>query len=166
MSESTEEKDFVISSDQVYQKSKESLTVFKNKIVAFSKNPEHSFEIISDFSQLVDSVNELVNHKNIDLVIMGARRETEDKDITFGSNTLQVIKYVNCPVLAVPSVYGEATPQNLLFPTDYMLPYKTRELALVSGIAKYFNTQIHLLIYYMFPNFRICLNAKKITNSF
>ena len=52
--------------------------------------------------------------KNVDLV-MGTRGETENKDITFGSNTLQVIKYVNCPVLAVPSVYGKTTPQNLLF---------------------------------------------------
>jgi len=145
MSESMDEDEFVTISDQVHQETKKSLTDFKNKIETFSKNPEHSFEIIADFGQLVDSVNELVNRKNIDLVVMGTKGVSEDKNITFGSNTLQVIKYVNCPVLAVPSIYGEAAPQNLLFPTDFMLPYKARELALVSGIAKRFNTQIHLL---------------------
>lgn len=152
MDESTDEEEFVVISDQVHQETKKSLTDFKNKITAFSKNPEHHFETIADFGQLVDSVNEWVNRKNVDLVVMGTRGETENKDITFGSNTLQVIKYVNCPVLAVPSVYGKTTPQNLLFPTDYMLPYKSRELALVSDIARHFNAQIHLLHVSKFPN--------------
>ena len=152
MNESMEEDEFVTISDQIHKESKKSLAAFKSKISAFTNNPEHSFETISDFGQLVDSVNELVNRKNIDLVVMGTKGESEDKDITFGSNTLQVIKYVNCPVLAVPSEYNNAAPQNLLFPTDYMLPYKSRELALVSGIAKRFNTQIHLLHVSKFPN--------------
>src|SRR5699024_5958102 len=136
MDESMEEDEFVAISDRIHKESKNSLAAFKSKISAFSKNPEHDFETISDFGQLVDSVNELVNRKNIDLVVMGTKGETEDKDLTFGSNTLQVIKYVNCPVLAVPSDYKDAKPQNILFPTDYMLPYKPRELELISAIAK------------------------------
>ena len=80
---------------------------------AFSKNPEHSFEIIS-VSATSRFCNELVNRKN-DLVVMGTE-ETEDKDITFGSNTLQVIKYVNCPVW-LPSVYGETHHK-------FVIPYR------------------------------------------
>ena len=151
MNDKTEE-DFPNVCEQTRMESEKSLLEFKNQMEAFSKNPEHDFETISDFGQLVDSVNELVNRKNIDLVVMGTKGETEDKDLTFGSNTLQVIKYVNCPVLAVPSEYKDVEPQNILFPTDYMLPYKPRELELISGIAKSFDTQIHLLHVSKFPN--------------
>lgn len=151
MNDSTEE-EFPNICEQARLDSEKSLLKFKNQMEAFSKNPEHDFESISDFGQLVDSVNELVNRKNIDLVVMGTKGETEDKDISFGSNTLQVIKYVNCPVLAVPSDYADAKPQNILFPTDYMLPYKSRELELVSDIAKEFNAEIHLLHVSKFPN--------------
>ena len=148
----SEEEEFPVICEQARLESDKSLLDFKKQITTFSKNPEHQFETISDFGQLVDSVNELVNRKNIDLVVMGTKGVTEDKDITFGSNTLQVIKYVNCPVLAVPSVYKDAEPQSLLFPTDYMLPYKSRELELVSSIAENFKSQIHLLHVSKFPN--------------
>lgn len=35
-----------------------------------------------------------------------------DKDLTFGSNTLQIIKYINCPVLAILSDYNKTTLRN------------------------------------------------------
>lgn len=136
--------------DLVNQKSQITLSEFSNKISKVSA--EHVFEIVSSFGHLVDSVNEMVDSENIDLVIMGTKGETADSHLTFGSNTLQVIKYVKCPVLAVPSVYADAKPKNILFPTDYMLPYKSRELELVSGIAREFNSKIHFLHVSKFPN--------------
>lgn len=167
MQDKTEE-DFPYVCEETRLKSEKSLLEFKNQIEAFSKNPEHDFETIADFGQLVDSVNEIVNRKNIDLVVMGTKGETENKNLTFGSNTLQVIKYVNCPVLAVPSEYTDAKPQSILFPTDYMLPYKPRELELISGLAKSFDTQIHLLHVSKFPNLSLRKKNNKqfLKNSF
>lgn len=144
------EESFADIRDIVNLQSQQTLTDFKNKIDKV--NPEHVFEIISSFGQLVDSVNELVDSKNIDLVVMGTKGKTADSHLTFGSNTLQVIKYVKCPVLAVPSVYVDAQPKNILFPTDYMLPYKSRELELVGGISRQFNAEIHFLHVSKFPN--------------
>lgn len=136
--------------DIVYQQSQRTLADFNNKINKV--NPEHIFEIISNFGQLVDSVNELVDSENIDLVVMGTKGKTADSHLTFGSNTLQVIKYVKCPVLAVPSVNVDAQPKNILFPTDYMLPYKSRELELLGGITRQFSAKIHFLHVSKFPN--------------
>ena len=51
---------------------------------------------------LIVTANHIVERDNIDVVIMGTKGETNRKEITFGSNTLQVIKYVKCPVLAIP----------------------------------------------------------------
>ncbi|WP_432410110.1 universal stress protein [Rasiella sp. SM2506] len=110
-----------------------------------SPNPKHTYTYEARFGTLVDETNHIVDRDNIDIVIMGTKGGTNDNNITFGSNTLQVIKYVQCPVLAVPVSYHGATPKNILFPTDYMLPFKRRELKLLSTLAKGFVATIHML---------------------
>ncbi len=115
------------------------------EILNMSPNPKHKYNIISKFGSLVDEVNALVDKENIDIVIMGTKGKTNDRDITFGSQTLQVIKYVKCPVLAVPVGFHGYPPENILFPTDYMVPFKRRELKLVSMIAKQYVVNVHFL---------------------
>lgn len=108
-------------------------------------NPKHSFEAIAAFDSLVDAVNDFVNQINVDLVIMGTQGQTADKKITFGSHTVQVFKYVQCPVLAIPENYEYQKPKKILFPTDYMLPYKRRELKLLNTLAAAYKSEVHCL---------------------
>ena len=115
------------------------------KMLEISPNPKHKYEYRSMFSSLVDAANDLANKENTDIIVMGTKGETDDRDITFGSQTLQVIKYVKCPVLAVPQEYHNGQIDNILFPTDYFIPYKRRELKLVSTIARNFGAQLNFL---------------------
>ena len=115
------------------------------KLAVREYNPKHTYETLSAFDTLVDAVNEFANKINIDLVIMGTKGQTADKNITFGSHTVQVFKYVQCPVLAVPLDYKYQQPKKILFPTDYMLPYKRRELKLLDTLASEFKSEIHCL---------------------
>jgi len=120
-----------------------------NKIVAefIEKyhNPKHSFEAVSIFESLVDAVNDCANKINVDLVIMGTQGQTANKKITFGSHTVQVFKYVQCPVLAIPENFEYQQPKKIVFPTDYMLPYKRRELKLLNTLAAEFKSEVHCL---------------------
>jgi nucleotide-binding universal stress UspA family protein len=108
-------------------------------------NPLHTFESISAFDPLVDAVNDFVNKVNIDLVVMGTKGRTDDKKIMFGSHTVQVFKYVQCPVLAVPQEADFRQPKKILFPSDYMLPYKRRELKLLNGLSAEYKSEIYCL---------------------
>lgn len=110
-----------------------------------SPNPKHTYKWVSCFGSLVDEINEIVESKDIDLIIMSTKGKTANKSITFGSNTVQVIKYVKCPVLAIPVGYINKYPKNIVFPTDYMMPFKRRELSLLSGIAMSFMATINFL---------------------
>ena len=114
-------------------------------VVGAPPNPLHRFETIAAFDSLVDAVNDFVNQHNIDLVVMGTKGETSDNKTIFGSYTIQVFKYVTCPVLAVPSDFEYTPPKTILFPTDYMLPYKRRELKLLADLASDFKSEIHCL---------------------
>src|SRR5699024_8551189 len=108
-------------------------------------NPKHNIRCVPEFGMLVDAVNDWVEKENIDVVVMGTKGQTADKKITFGSNTLQVIKYVKCPVLAIPEGCELNPPGNILFSTDLLLPYKRRELKLLSNLAKRFAARINFL---------------------
>ena len=128
-----------------YQKSENCLVDTIRKIRDYSPNPRHRFKHISAFGTLTDEINDWVNDENIDIVVMGTRGQTNDRSITFGSNTLQVLKYVHCPVLAIPEDYTYHAPRQLLFPTDYMVPFKRRELKLICDMSGSFRSDIHLL---------------------
>lgn len=115
------------------------------EILTISPNPRHKYKRISRFGTLVDVINEYVEKENADVVVMGTKGQTDDASKTFGSNTIQVIKFVDCPVLSVPAAYHNMHPQHVLFPTDYMMPFKRRELKLVSNIAMNYVSTIHFL---------------------
>lgn len=115
------------------------------EMLAISPNPRHNYNFEARFGSLVDAANGIVDRENIDIVIMGTKGETNDGTKTFGSNTMQIIKYVKCPVLAVPVGYHDSPPRHILFPTDYMIPFKRRELKLLSTLAVSFVATIQML---------------------
>ncbi|RRQ50658.1 universal stress protein [Maribacter algicola] len=142
---STEDGNFSAEKKKMAQASEEKLIEIISRAKRDKHNPKHRFESISVFESLVDGVNDFVNLKDIDLVLMGTKGQTANKNITFGSHTVQVFKYVKCPVLAIPSDYTFSQPKKILFPSDYMIPYKRRELKLLDTLAGRFKSEVHSL---------------------
>jgi nucleotide-binding universal stress UspA family protein len=141
----TRKKSFEEEKQAIGKRSKHELNQLVNEIKERTHNPKHHYEGIISFESLVDAVNDFANIKNIDLMIMGTKGKTANSSTTFGSNTVQVFKYVKCPVLAIPDGIPFNQPKNILFPSDYMLPYKRRELKLLDTLALQFKAQIHSL---------------------
>lgn len=131
-------------------------------------NPRHRFHTISAFGMLIDEVNDLAERENADIIITSTRGKSNDRKITFGSNTLQIIKYVQCPVLSIPESYEFSDLKKILFPTNYLLPYQKRELKLVGELARSFGTEIHMLYVSRFPidSFRQKDNQQAIQDQF
>ncbi|NVN17671.1 universal stress protein [Muricauda sp. HICW] len=116
-----------------------------NSVIGEPPNPLHNFETVASFDTLVDGINDFVDEMNIDLVIMGTKGETSNHNTTFGSYTIEVFKYVKCPVIAIPEDFEYRQPKAILFPTDYLLPYKRRELKLLGDLAGKFKSKVHCL---------------------
>lgn len=127
------------------KKSEEELETTLKYIDSISPNPRHTYHTISADNLLIDETDTIVDNQNIDIIIMGTRGKTNDKKITFGSHTLQVIKYVQCPVLAIPENYEYTQPKHILFPTNYLIPYKRRELKLLCEMASPYRAVIDVL---------------------
>ncbi len=125
--------------------SEEQLKKVLHDINLYAPNPKHTYKTLAVFGSLVDEVNTFVNQENIDVVVMGTKGKTNESSITFGSNTLQVLKYVHCPVMAIPEGYAYNAPREILFPTNYLVPYKKRELKLLCEMSGSFRSTIHFL---------------------
>ncbi|WP_204346047.1 universal stress protein [Psychroserpens algicola] len=79
-------------------------------------NVELNFETIIDFDLFTDAINQAVNTKDIDFVVMGSNGITGASEIIFGSNTANVIRKVKCKTLIIPEGYRFKNVKELLFP--------------------------------------------------
>lgn len=129
----------------IHNKSKEQLEYTLKQINKILPNPRHTYNIIASNSILIDEADKIVFEKEIDIIVMGTRGETNDRELTFGSHTLQILRYVQCPVLAIPKNYKYTQPKHILFPTDYMIPFNRRELKLLCELAAPYRAKIDML---------------------
>ena len=131
--------------DGVSNQSHNNLEKLVKTVEKISPNPNFTYHTISAYNSLVEAANHIANSKNIDLIVMGTKGKSNDRHIMFGSQTFQVLKYVQCPVLAIPSKYTNTQPKRILFPTNYLIPYKRRELKLLCDFASSYRSVIDVL---------------------
>lgn len=131
--------------EKINENSEKALQKTLKKIKKTSPNSKHTYHLISANNLLVDEADTIVEKQNIDIIIMGTKGKTNDKKITFGSYTLQVLRYVRCPVLAIPENYKYTPPKHILFLTDYMIPYQKRELKLLCEMVSPYAAVIDML---------------------
>jgi len=129
----------------ISKKSKTELESVLNHIQKTYPNPYHTFNCISSNNILLDETDKIVDEQNIDLIVMGTHGKANDKRLTFGSHTLQVLRYVCCPVLAIPENYKFKHLKHILFPTDFMIPYKKRELKLLCEMVSPYGAEVDVL---------------------
>lgn len=129
----------------VSKRSQDNLEAVLKEVNRMSPNPNHDYQIISAYNLLVDEIDVIVEAKSIDIIVMGTKGKTNDRKLILGSYTLQVLKYVSCPVLSIPSNYTHLKVKHVLFPTNYMIPYKRRELKLLSEIVRSYKGIIDVL---------------------
>ncbi len=109
-------------------------------------NPKHRFETISMFNNTIEAIKLVVEKKDIELIIMGTKGETDADESFFGSVAVYVMEKVrNCPVIVVPARAKKSLPKEIVFPTSYKTHYKRRELSYLTDIAKKCNAHIAVL---------------------
>lgn len=90
------------------------------------------------------TIQEIVQNKNIDLIIMGTSGETGGitKKI-FGNNTSALIDNVNCPVLAIPVNYNYKKIKKIGYASDFTDLEK--EMTQIISFARLFNATIAIV---------------------
>lgn len=137
------------SSTTIYQNLIESSKMSIEKIISDVKKKfntqNHVYHSVVDYDNFVDSIKQIVQAKNICLIVMGTKGATGAEKVLFGSNTVRVMQRVDCPVIAVPDNYKFSAINKIAFTSNYLTRYKKKELKPLITIAEKFNSKIDVL---------------------
>jgi nucleotide-binding universal stress UspA family protein len=117
-------------------------------MIAFreEKNSKHTFIPISTLNNPLEAIKNVVEEKDIELIIMGTKGETGSPKVVYGSVAMYVMEKVrNCPVIVVPELAKHTLPKEIVFPTSYKTHFKKRELNYMVEIAKICHAFIRVL---------------------
>lgn len=121
------------------------LKELKNRINTNYNFSNHNIESIASFNTLTEEINSIVEEKNINYIVMGTKGATGAEEILFGSNTVHVYKNAKCPVLAIPTGYAFDKPYDVLFPTDFEIPYESHHISPIITILSMYTTRLNIL---------------------
>lgn len=132
--------------DEVARKSEEEMARLKAKLSMLMDNPGHTIKYDQKFGTIIDLLEEKVNRENIDLIIMGTRGVTDDKDVAYGRNSVNVMENIReCPVLAIPRTISYKRLKEIVFPTNFKSIYNDREMGVLVDLAQQENAAIQIL---------------------
>jgi len=109
------------------------------------RNALHQYTAISTFSMLVDEVEEVVEDRKIDYIIMSASGGADDETIFFGRNTVRILNHgYQCPVMVIPPRVPFENLHSISVISEQNHLFKGDELNPVVHLAKYFNSAIQI----------------------
>ncbi|GAA4112419.1 universal stress protein [Aquimarina addita] len=126
--------------------SEKGLAKIMTQVSLLEENENHRFHTISSFSGLLEAIKNTIERVDIEMVIMGTKGTTNSSDVIYGTNTILVMeKSRNCPVMAIPEGVSYKEPKEIVFPTDYRMNIKRRELQYVIELARISNATVCIL---------------------
>lgn len=109
------------------------------------KNSRHEFIPIVDYDNFIDSINQICELKEIDLIIMGTKGASGIGKVIFGSNTVRVMQRSNTAVLAIPNNYKYKDFKRVVFLSNYLTEYKAEDLSALFEIIQLHNSNVDIL---------------------
>ncbi|WP_452220504.1 universal stress protein [Lacinutrix salivirga] len=104
--------------ETITKEPKEKLQVFVDDLKNKFNNSNYTFETHIDFDVFIDAIKQIIKAKNIDFIVMGTNGATGAKEVLLGSNTINVIRKVNCKTLIIPEDYNFEPVKELLLPLE------------------------------------------------
>lgn len=131
--------------DSLIKKNKQKLERFVKTIEDKYRNENYSFKTIVDYDALTDAINQYVEVNKIGLIVMGTNGATGAKEVVFGSNTINVIRKVNCTTLVIPERFQYKTPKKLFLPLDMDDSLNSKAILHIKTFAEKFKTSLNIL---------------------
>lgn len=102
------------------------------------------YEYLSVEDAPVDAILKIIKEKEIDLVVMGTKGDSNLANNIFGSNAAKVLEKATCPVMAIPQDSSFKDIKKFTYATAYNYS-DVYALKKVVEMAKLFNAQVNVL---------------------
>lgn len=131
--------------NSIVEKTKHKLAKLIVKLESEFENDKFKFEMLVDYDELTEAINQIKESKSIDLIVMGSNGVTGAKEVVFGSNTINVIRKVIIPTLVVPEGFNYRIPKEILLPLDVKDSLSGAAFKDVIKFTKRFGKKLHVL---------------------
>jgi nucleotide-binding universal stress UspA family protein len=125
-------------------------TTLGNLINTYKKenqNENYTFKSICDYDDFRSSVKQTVALHNIDLIVMGTNGASDASEVIFGSNTINVIRSIDIPVLIIPRNYTFKVPKRVLFLSENNEVFEETPLNPLMYILDKYHSKLNILTF-------------------
>ena len=113
---------------------KKSINNIVSTIKAEFNNKNHEFHSIVDYDNFIDSINQVCENHDVDMIIMGTKGASGLDKALFGSNTVRVMQRCIVPVLAIPHGCEFKPLVNIAFATKNSKKFELEEVEILREI--------------------------------
>lgn len=104
--------------DSIVKDNKKQLRTLIEKLRTQDTSTAFEFHPVFENSTVTAAIKDCAGRYSIDLIVMGSNGATGAGESLFGSNTLQVLRKVECPTLVIPQDYQFSGLERLLYIID------------------------------------------------
>jgi len=119
--------------------------ILKQISETFPEHKNHKFYTHTDYNFFIESIENFVEEKEIDCIVMGTKGANGLSQYIIGTNTYDVIKKINCTILAVPENTRYSKLREIALPTDFLSGYDSEILQFISKILKQFKASLRIV---------------------
>jgi nucleotide-binding universal stress UspA family protein len=117
---------------QVVQNSFAMLKEEIKSCMLLAKNANHHFYPLYENMLLIEAIRKHVEEKEIDYILMSTKGASKSNRNNIGSNTIEVITKVKCPIFVIPENAKFNKIKNISFLTDYNSIYRNKVISKLS----------------------------------
>jgi nucleotide-binding universal stress UspA family protein len=114
----------------------------KNKI---SQNSADSISCVAEEGSFIENISDYVLGHNIDMIIMGITGSSKITQVFMGTNTLNVIRHISCPVMIIPPDAHFTGLKKVVFTSDFKDVARTTPFVVLKEFLDTFKPQLDIL---------------------
>ncbi|WP_143309728.1 universal stress protein [Chitinophaga vietnamensis] len=134
----------MVNSDDLKAASLEGLEKMKNELSSLL--PAGSTLVTrADNTLLPATINDVCKNEQADLIVMGITGGSKMEEILVGSNTIDVVKHTNTPVLIIPADARFRRIEKIVFACDLRNVAETTPMAPLKKLLDVFKAELHVI---------------------
>jgi nucleotide-binding universal stress UspA family protein len=106
---------------------------------------KHNISVIAEEGSFIENIVDYVMGNDIDMVVMGITGSSRITQVFMGTNTLNVIRNVNTPVMIIPPDAYYRGLKNVVFISDFKDVARTTPFSSLKNILDLFNPNLNIL---------------------
>ncbi|MEK6480294.1 universal stress protein [Catalinimonas sp. 4WD22] len=103
------------------------------------------YQLITRMAMPAEGIRQVVKDEKIQLVVMGNHGMDDPLSNWLGNTTLQMMKHLHCPVLAVPQSTATLHPKQVGFATDLENAGESFSLSLFKELLQIWRADLHII---------------------